>query len=345
LHLFNAVALLALACAAAYGVARFAWTSSDDETAGGYPGPCVIPASSAAPCAPLSADQERALERGHAFRECASCPEMVALPTGFFTMGSPGNETGRPADGSSERPQHVVTFRIPFAVGKLHVTVDQYAAFVRETEYEKSRACHWSNPGFGQDGSHPVVCVAWDDAKAYVAWLANKTGKPYRLLSEAEWEYAARGRTAPGAYPRFWFGDHEAELCRYGNFNDRKAGNDIAPCDDGYVNTSPAGHYRPNAFGLYDMFGNAYQWTEDCWHSDYNDAAADGAEALKHGAAWTTGCNARLHAGMAEMTGHVVRGGYWGSDPRNLRAAARHGDYLTGEYPAVGFRVARTLVR
>jgi formylglycine-generating enzyme required for sulfatase activity len=175
-------------------------------------------------------------------------------------------------------------------------------------------------------------------------WLARKTGKPYRLLSEAEWEYAARGRTQPGIHPRFWFGEDEKDLCRYGNFMDQKAGYKSAPCDDGYANTSPAGHYKPNDFGLYDMAGNAWQWTADCWHSGYDGAPTDGS-------VWTGGC---------QGSGHVARGGSWFSQP-GLRAAERGGlwyvdnrsysRYVGGngsgsgitEYNDLGFRVARTL--
>jgi formylglycine-generating enzyme required for sulfatase activity len=180
-----------------------------------------------------------------------------------------------------------------------------------------------------------VVCVSWDDANAYAKWLAKKTGRPYRLLSEAEWEYAARGRTSSGVYLRFWFGDDENDLCRYGNGADQKAleyierarakGWTIAPCNDGYAFTSPAGHYAPNVFGLYDMFGNAWQWTADCYHDSYSGAPADGS-------AWIAGtCNG----------GHVVRGGSWVNVPRYLRAANRTGD--TFENNLDGFRLARTL--
>jgi formylglycine-generating enzyme required for sulfatase activity len=273
----------------------------------------------------LTEAQERGLKPKDTFRECADCPEMVVVPAGAFTMGSPGNEEDR---NSNEGPQHVVMIRKLFAVGEFHVTVDQYKAFVLDTGYEKSRKCHWSSPGFVQNWLRPVVCVRWEDAAAYVAWLAKKTGKPYRLLSEAEWEYAARGRTSPGAYPRFWFGDDEKDLCRYGNGADQTGatppGLPIAPCKDGYTYTSPAGHYAPNAFGLYDMFGNAWQWTADCWHTDYSGAPADGS-------AWTSG----------DCSGRVARGGSWFSIPGNLRAALRL--RLTDEDNDIGFRLARTL--
>jgi formylglycine-generating enzyme required for sulfatase activity len=268
---------------------------------------------------------------------------MAVVPAGSFTMGSPETEKNHK---SWEGPQHIVTITKPFAVGKLHVTVDQFAAFVRETRYEASSKCDtyedgkwgvrpgrsWRDPRFVQEGTHPVVCVSWDDAIAYVVWLAKKTRQPYRLLSEAEWEYAARGRTAPGPYPPFWFGDDEKELCRYGNGADQKAqdttdavkGRPGAPCDDGYAYTSPAGHFEPNAFGLYDMLGNAWQWTADCYHDSYNGAPTDGS-------AWTAG----------NCGGRIVRGGAWFVSPGHLRAAARFGNPEDGN-PS-GFRVARAL--
>jgi formylglycine-generating enzyme required for sulfatase activity len=151
--------------------------------------------------APLTPAQEPGLKRGEVFRECENCPEMVVVPAGRFTMGSAHSEKDRLR---VEGPRHVVTIGRPFAVGKFHVTVDQFAVFAQETGFKAHPRCDWrSPPFFAQEGSHPVVCVNWDDVKAYVDWIAKKTGKRYRLLSEAEWEYAARGRTSPGTYPRF----------------------------------------------------------------------------------------------------------------------------------------------
>jgi formylglycine-generating enzyme required for sulfatase activity len=275
----------------------------------------MVQVSSSSSCAPLTAEQERTLKPKDTFRECQNCPEMVVVPAGSFTMGSPEKEEGRKSD---EGPQHDVTFARPFAVGKFHVTVDQYAAFVAEEKYNPGgarRMCFWDSPGFVQEGSHPVVCVTWEDANAYANWAAKKTGKSYRLLSEAEWEYAARGRTSPGAYPRFWFGDDEAELCLYGL------------CGPGRT-TSPAGQYRPNAFGLHDMSSKVWQWTGDCYHDSYVGAPAGGS-------AWV--------AGGTCLGGRVVRGGDRGYDRGRNRAAARSWESIAGAQ--TGFRVARTLPR
>ncbi len=287
---------------------------------------------------PLTPDRERGLKIGETFRECADCPEMVVVPSGSFTMGSPDGEEGH---GNSESPQHVVTISQPFAVGKFHVTVDEFSAFVREMGHAASIACvkspslasvgSWRDPGFVQEGSHPVVCISWNDAQAYVAWMAKKTGRPYRLLTEAEFEYAARAKTSPGSYPRFWFGD-ESDQCQHGNGADQQTRSvpgtsrwTFASCSDGHAYTSPVGSYRPNAFGLYDMAGNAGQWMEDCWHNNYAGAPSDGS-------AWTTTCNG---------SAHVLRGGSWLGHPLDLRAAQR--DRVSFPFNDLGFRLARTL--
>jgi formylglycine-generating enzyme required for sulfatase activity len=287
-------------------------------------GPAVQPAPAGSQVAVVAPPVPPA---GRSFRDCADCPEMVVVPSGSFTMGSPPGEQGRWND---EGPQHVVTIGKPFAVGKFHVTRDQFAVFSRETGFTAHSGCDWRSPGFLQEGSHPVVCASWDDANAYVNWLVKKTGKSYRLPSEAEREYAVLGRTTPGTYPRFWFGDDEKELCRFGNVTDQKARdkkvlNWGASCNDGYVYTSPVGHYQPNAFGLYDMFGNASQWTADCWHDYCDYAPADGS-------AWTTGC---------QGSGHVVRGGSWRNIPEALRAAVRSRVINANND---GIRVASTLI-
>lgn len=288
--------------------------------------------------APLTREQEHALKPGQNFQECADCPVMVVVPTGSFTMGSPVWEHGRL---DNEGPQHVVRFRWQFAVGKYHVTVDQYAAFVRETRHEENPRCD-KLPGFVQEGSqglHPVVCVSWDDSQAYLEWLSRKTGKTYRLLSEAEYEYAARGRTSPGDYPRFWFGDNDLYFCQYGNVGDQQfrraypgaRAPTFVSCDDGYAYTSPVGSFRPNPFGLYDMTGNANQWMEDCWHGDYDGAPSDGSP-------WVTDCEPNSYY-------RVYRGSSWNWMQSDiLRVAYRRAGGRNGAVGMVGFRVARELL-
>jgi formylglycine-generating enzyme required for sulfatase activity len=307
------------------GSARSADLCSGPVTAS-FPSQCA---------APLTAAQERELKPKDRFRECENCPEMVVLPAGSFTMGGPPSPGGL---SKRNEPQHVVTIARPFAVGKLHVTVDQFGVFARETRYTSHYGCDWRAPRFRQGGSHPVVCVNWEDANAYVGWLAKKTGKSYRLLSEAEWEYAARGRTSPGNYPPYWFGDAEKkDLCRYGNYVEDayrvgKRDSDEIRCNDGthaFHYTSPAGHYRPNDFGLYDMFGNAWQWTADCWHEDYNGAPVDGSP-------WTSECQpGPLEQRRGE---HIVRGGSYIRDEETWSRGT--GEIVNNDG---GFRVARTL--
>jgi formylglycine-generating enzyme required for sulfatase activity len=297
------------------------------------------------PVGPLSAAKEGALKPKDVFKECDNCPEMVVVPAGSFIMGSPNSEKGRDED---EGPQHQVMFARPFGVSKFHVTVDQFAAFVAETGYDAGSKCYdrlgdewvaklglsWRDPGFPQDGSHPAVCLNWNDANAYIEWLKHKTGKSYRLLTEAEWEYAARGRTGPGTYPRYSFGNDQKALCGYGNGADQTAKSriaeaedwTIAPCNDGYAYTSPVGSFTANHFGLYDMQGNAWQWTEDCYRDNYVGAPTDGS-------AWTSGdCDHR-----------VIRGGSWFDDPRNLRAASRYWFTNDDRGKFEGLRLGRTL--
>jgi formylglycine-generating enzyme required for sulfatase activity len=292
----------------------------------------------------LPLPDERTLKPGETFQECDDCPEMVVVPAGSFAMGSADNEKGRRKD---EGPQHTVTIGLPFAVGKVPVTVDQFADFVSATGYDAEGKCwgfqegkfgewpgrSWRNPGFVQNGVHPAVCLSWTDAKAYADWVASKTGKAYRMLSEAEWEYAARGRTEPGSYPRYSFGDEDADICRYANVADRAWKSAVpgmehavgAPCNDGYAYTSPVGAFAPNEFGLYDMLGNARQWTADC-HQDgenYVGAPSDGS-------AWRSG----------DCSRHYLRGGSWA---RFNRLAARGRQSADFREEDIGVRLARTL--
>ena len=274
------------------------------------------------------------------FRDCEVCPVMVAIPAGSYEMGSPAGEVGRDED---EGPLHRVTIGEPLAVGVYEVKVGEFGHFVEATGYSTGDVCSthedgawderpgrsWRNPEFDQAARHPVVCVSWDDAPAYVEWLSTKTGMEYRLLSESAWEYAARAGTSTA---RYW-DEGEEEQCRNANgadvalktrFPDWKG--DIASCDDGRVHTAAAGSYLSNGHFLYDMLGNVWEWVEDCWHSSYAGAPTDGS-------AWTNG----------ECGERVFRGGAWTHQPRALRAANRFGIFPGDRGTEIGFRVARTL--
>ena len=256
----------------------------------------------------LSAEAERALEPGATFKECANdCPTMVVVPAGEFMMGSPTDEEGHDSD---EGPYHKVVFARPFAVSKFQVTFDEWDACAVYGDCDP----HVSDSGWGR-GQQPVINVTWHDAQRFVAWLSRMTGRTYRLPTEAEWEYATRAGTRT-AY--FW-GDE------IGNNNANCNG-----CGSRWDNrqTAPVGSFQANAFGLYDMHGNVWEWVEDCVHYTYNGAPTDGS-------AWMGGdCSRR-----------VVRGGSWDHEPWYLRSANR-GGYASGDrFDHLGFRVARTLGR
>ncbi|MFN0298736.1 MAG: SUMF1/EgtB/PvdO family nonheme iron enzyme [Burkholderiales bacterium] len=278
--------------------------------------------------------------RGQVFTDCEGCPEMVVIPGGRFTMGSPDSEKERFDD---EGPQHDVTIPAAIAVGRFEVTREQFARFVRETNRSMTGGCwarnkdskaeiqadkNWLNPGFDQKDDHPVVCVNWQDATTYAEWLSTKTGKKYRLLSEAEWEYAARAETRTA---RYWGEAFDPAGCEFANVADDTARRTFnfpwehAKCSDGHATTAPVGRFKPNAFGLADMLGNVWEWTVDCWNDSYRDAPANGS-------AWMSGkCDQR-----------VVRGGGWYFNPRLARAANRSRDDSSDRIDFVGFRLART---
>jgi formylglycine-generating enzyme len=283
---------------------------------------------------------------GSVFRDCAGiCPEMVVLPRGSYLMGSPAQDPHQGKDGE-EQPQHRVDIGYALAVGRFELTRDEYAAFVRDTALADPDGCNvhepprwptimglnWHNTGFPQSGRDPVVCVSWLEAEAYTRWLSQKTGRHYRLLSEAEWEYADR----PGTQTQAYWGDDSTEACRYANGVDatlterfpKGRWEDRAPCHDGHVFTAPVGSFRPNAFGLYDMEGNAFEWVEDCWADNYRGAPADGS-------ARTAG---------ADCSNRVNRGGSWTSNPTGLRSAHRGVDnFENTRVVDLGFRVVRNL--
>jgi formylglycine-generating enzyme required for sulfatase activity len=260
----------------------------------------------------LTTAQEQALKPGDSFKECAQdCPEMIVVPAGSYTMGSPPTEKGRY---TSEGPQHKVTFAKPFAVAKYELTFADWDACVAAggcNDYEPN------GQGWGR-GQQPVINVDWADAQAYVAWLSVVTGKTYRLLSEAEYEYATRAGTTT-VYP--WGDDIKLNGQAMANCNG---------CGSKWDNqqTAPVGSFVPNRFGLYDMVGNVLEWTEDCAHSNYNGAPTDGS-------AWIAGgdCNNRL-----------LRGGSWLVTPDYLRSALRFWIPAVSRSSAFGFRVVRTFL-
>jgi formylglycine-generating enzyme required for sulfatase activity len=245
-----------------------------------------------------------------AFRECVRCPEMVVIPAGEFTMGSPEAEPFRGAE-----TQHRVTIAAPFGVSKFTVTFDQWGACVKDGGCDRYRPDdqHWGR------GKRPVIDISWENAKAYVSWLSRKTGKPYRLLSEAEWEYAARAGTTTAYSTGSTISPSQA--------NYDGSGDGSGPSASNRQRTLPVGSFPANAFGLHDMHGNVSQWVEDCWHDDYTAAAPT------DGSAWLTGdCN-----------GRVLRGGSWGDSEIELRAAARTGEYKDNSSFNDGLRIARSL--
>jgi formylglycine-generating enzyme required for sulfatase activity/uncharacterized caspase-like protein len=278
----------------------------------------------------LVGNEKSCLKPKDTFKDCDACPEMVVVPAGEFMMGSPKNEEHRQKE---EDPQHKVTIGKPFAVGKFAVTRDQFEAFVRETSHATGNTCEtfendkWEeragrsfrNPGFAQDGKHPVVCVNWDDAKTFVAWLSKKTGKDYRLLSEAEREYVARAGTTTA----FWW---EASISTSRANYDGNYTYDGGAKAEWRKKTLPVDSFEANPWGLYQVHGNVWEWVEDCWNDTYQGAPASGS-------AWTSGnCGRR-----------VVRGGSWTNPSGGLRAAVRSRSPAVIRTSIQGFRLARTL--
>ena len=256
----------------------------------------------------LTAEAEKALRPHDSFKECADCPEMVVLPAGQFVMGSPDSEKGHNVNESRQR---VVTIGKALAVSKFETIFAEWDACVAYGDCD-----HIADDGWGNSiprGQRPVISVNWYDAKRYVAWLSRMTGKPYRLLSEAEWEYAARA----GTQSAYYWGDEVGS----GNANCETCGSRWE------TGTAPVGSFPPNAFGLYDMLGNVWEWVEDCYHDNYIGAPVDGS-------AWTMGgdCNLR-----------VEKGGSWSYGLEKLRAAVHERDPPGSRYGTSGFRVARTL--
>lgn len=239
-------------------------------------------------------------EPAWAFTDCSDCPEMIDIPAGSFLMGSPSNQNAcsreKLDDRDDEKPQHTVKIK-EFSLGKFEVTQAQWHALMD------------SNPSHNKGSTLPIENISWDDAQKYIQKLNQKTGKKYRLPSEAEWEYAARGGST-SSYP---WGDNVSELTLH------------AWSKANAENTNNVGLKKPNSFGLHDMIGNVSEWTQDCWNDNYRGAPKDGS-------AWLTGnCSLR-----------VLRGGSWGDDPQQLRTAIRDGTHPTYyRFSGSSFRVAR----
>ena len=262
----------------------------------------------------LWASAERSLQAKQEFRECSQCPIMVVVAAGKFTMGSAPTGQEHVVD---EGPQHGVTVAKPFAVSKYEVTFADWDTCVEH------RGCgEVSDNGWGR-GDQPVINVDWNDAQQYVAWLSEVTGKTYRLLTEAEYEYVTRA----GTQTVYWWGNdigkNNANCDGCGSKWDNRQ---TAPVRS-FTGNEFVSSFSPNAFGFYDLVGNVWEWTEDCYHDSYDGAPADGS-------AWTSGkCDRR-----------VLRGGSWSYYPGALRAAGRNGSSPDDRVNDLGFRIARTLL-
>ncbi len=272
------------------------------------------------------------------FRDCDECPELIVLPGGAYLMGSPADEIGHH---ESEAPQHEVSIPAPFAITTTEITVSAFAAFVEATGDETETPCwafsedagwtwnevaSWRDPLFPQTEDHPVTCVSRQDAAAYAQWLSLETGQIYRLPSEAEWEYAARGNTQG---PRYWEGPREA-VCGYANTNDISGKNHIwkvaEPCDDGWLYAARVGFFVPNPFGLFDMQGNVWEWTQDCFAGDYFHTPHDGSAYLSE-----------------PCERYILRGGSWTETPGPIRIAIREWRAPEERFAWAGFRLVRQI--
>jgi formylglycine-generating enzyme required for sulfatase activity len=303
---------------------------------------------------------------GQTFRDCPECPEMVVIPAGSFMMGSPDNEKGRssnPDAGPVEGPQRLVNVQ-QFAAGKFDITKAQWAAFVKATNRPAGGNCgwaklpgadstqpwlpdaaaNWNNLGFAQDSTHPAVCISWNDAYDYTTWLSKKTGLIYRLLSEAEWEYADRAGTVT---PYYWGTGASHEYANYGT--DTTNGIGFIWGRDQWISTSPVGSFPPNPFGLYDMNGNIWQWVDDCYSVTYAGLPTDGSAYKSNMSLDSTGKFSWMVLKNA-CAFHLVRGGCYADSPPLLRSAFRNWGGIPGAMSpdlsssaGGGFRVARTL--
>lgn len=275
--------------------------------------------------------------QGEVFRDCPTCPLMKALPPGQFEQGAAAGQ----ADASPlELPRHRVNITYPVGMGVYEITVGEFREFAQATSH-KSAGCqmydgkwqdnpelNWNNAGFTQTVLHPVACVSWKEARDFAAWLSKKTGQKYRLPTESEWEYAARAGSADS---RPWK-DRIEGACTDANIADQAAGQHypgwkVHPCNDGYVYTAPVGSFQPNAFGLYDMLGNVFEWVQDCWHPDYRGAPGNGSAWMANG----------------DCTQHNLRGGSWFTAPPLVSTSARNRFEDSYRSNSIGFRLVREI--
>ncbi|MBD8496114.1 formylglycine-generating enzyme family protein [Pseudomonas syringae] len=274
-------------------------------------------------CLALSLSSPAAEEQppGTVFKDCKDCPEMVVLPAGRYVMGTPDEELGRQPD---EGPQHTVTFARPFAISRFQVTAGELDAYIKASgvviksgDERPGRWCEASKPRYKQEPRQPAVCIDFAEVQGYAKWLAQQTGKPYRMVSEAEREYAARaGSTGP--FPFAFDQPGQYQISQHANTYGPR---------DGYTYSAPVGSYPPNAFGVYDAHGNVYEWVADCRHEHYAGAPSDGS-------AWVDNPQCEV----AQM-----RGNDWGEPPIFSRSGNRNAIFknLRGDF--LGFRVAREL--
>jgi formylglycine-generating enzyme required for sulfatase activity len=287
--------------------------------------------------------QGQELPAGSSFRDCAQCPEMIVIPAGAFLMGSSSED----AANADEQPQHEVSIANAFAVSRTEITFDQWNAC------SAADICVQGGSGGHGRGDLPVSNVSWNDAQAYVGWLNATTGEHYRLLSEAEFEYATRAGTTT---PWFW-GNAGAsgKACEFANLFDQ-AGKGANPdsstpaldCDDGYAQGAPVGTYKANPFGLADITGNLSEWVEDCYEAGYTDAPDDGSVRKRE-----PPCEKKFEgicmdkfdsaAASGECEQRVVRGGSWADALSAARAASRRAESVGVRNDRIGFRVARGL--
>ena len=285
---------------------------ASEEVVALAPIPDLTPQADVPSVAPPSDSTKAAPADGQVIRDCDTCPELAVINAGRFAMGAGSDALEQQASVTATQD---VTIAAAFAIGRHEITFDEWNQCVADG------GCT-SLPGdenWGR-GRRPVINVSFNDiTQQYLPWLSRKTGFTYRLPTEAEWEFAARGGAAAPAGQAYSFGDDGTLLCQYGNSSDTGTG---SACSDGFATTAPVGSLKANTLGLFDMHGNVWEWMADCWQPQYSAKAAEPSET----------CTTR-----------VLRGGSWASKPAALRSATRGWESQGSSKNSIGFRVARTL--